>query len=230
MRRFLRMLEHIYALIFRKKYKEAHELAYWRSRMEIEKKLVNDHYRFFYTDYFDLSPAFYNDKRILDIGCGPRGSLTWAVNAAERVGLDTLVDKYLAMGADQHNMQYVNAPAEAIPYVDRYFDVVCSFNSLDHVDSLNDAIKEIHRVLKDSGVFLLIVEINHSPTPTEPVEIRDLHGLFGALFEIRNQRKYEIGELHDIYGQIKANCRYDESDGTDRPAIMTAMLVKRGMQ
>ena len=30
-----------------------------------------------------------------DIGCGPRGSLEWATMAAERVGLDPPVNKYL---------------------------------------------------------------------------------------------------------------------------------------
>ena len=53
--------------------------------------------------------------------------------AAERVGLDTLAPKYLKMGADRHKMTYVAASSDAIPFPAQHFDVVCAFNSLDHV-------------------------------------------------------------------------------------------------
>ena len=38
--------------------------------------------------YFNLDKSFYKNKRILDVGCGPRGSLEWDDMALERVGLD----------------------------------------------------------------------------------------------------------------------------------------------
>jgi len=41
-----------------------------------------------FLDYFGLSKDFYKGKKILDIGCGPRGSLEWADMTLERVGLD----------------------------------------------------------------------------------------------------------------------------------------------
>jgi ubiquinone/menaquinone biosynthesis C-methylase UbiE len=195
--------------------------------MRVEKVLNNSHYCYFYTNYFDLDIKFYTGKKILDVGCGPRGSLAWAVEADERIGLDSLATEYLAMGADRHNMQYVDAPAEAIPFPANHFDVVCSFNSLDHVKDLQKALTEIHRVLKPDGIFLLIVEINHPPTATEPIEIRDVDAVFGTHFEIQSSRKYEIGDLHDIYGQIRSNSRFDELDHAERPAILTAKLIKR---
>jgi SAM-dependent methyltransferase len=222
-----RLVNHLFAKVFPVKYKEAHELSYWRSRLDAEQVLTNGHYQYFYTEYFGLHPGFYDGKKIIDIGCGPRGSLEWATNAAERVGLDTLALKYLAMGARQHAMQYIAAGAEAIPYPDHYFDVICSFNSLDHVDDLQTALLEINRVLKTDGVFLLIVEINHLPTATEPAEIRDLEATFGSLFAIGNPRLYEIGDAHDIYGQLRADVRFDKKDSTDRPAILTAVLTNK---
>lgn len=67
-------------------YKQYRELFFWKDRAAHEAVLVNDHFAYFYTGYFGLDESFYHGKRILDIGCGPRGSLEWASGAAERVG------------------------------------------------------------------------------------------------------------------------------------------------
>ena len=53
------------------------ELLYWRLRKLDEGDLTNEHYEEFFTVYFGLSVADYKGKRVLDIGCGPRGSLEW---------------------------------------------------------------------------------------------------------------------------------------------------------
>lgn len=221
------LTDRLYASLFPVKFKEAHELSYWRSRLNAEQVLANGHYQFFYTEYFGLELGYYDGKKVIDVGCGPRGSLEWAVNAAERIGMDTLAFHYLKLGARDHAMQYVTAGAEAIPYPDSYFDVVCSFNSLDHVDDLHAALKEIGRVLKPDGLFLLIVEINHFATATEPVEIRDIDATFGPLFAIENPRLYEIGDAHDIYGQLRTDARFNKQNKVDRPAILTAVLTHR---
>ena len=132
---FERILE-LACRFFPEKYKELHEFSYWKERRRTEGTLWNDHYQYFYTDHFSLSPNFYSGKRVLDIGCGPRGSLEWADMASERIGLDPLANRYLKLGAADHKMRYVSAHSESIPFSDGYFDVVCSFNSLDHVSNL----------------------------------------------------------------------------------------------
>ena len=72
------------------------ELAYWRDRREEQGPLESGAplYRRIFIEHFGLDDSFYEGKRLLDIGCGPRGSLSWAGQAAERVGLDPLVAKY----------------------------------------------------------------------------------------------------------------------------------------
>lgn len=62
-------------------------------------------------------------------------------------GLDPLADRYLELGAKHHNMRYVASPAERMPFEAGYFDIVCSFNSLDHVDNLRKTIKQIKGLL-----------------------------------------------------------------------------------
>jgi SAM-dependent methyltransferase len=150
------------------------ELQYWKSRCsDANKPLWNAHYESLYTEVFDLQRSDYDGKRVLDIGCGPRGSLEWADMTAQRVGLDPLVPGYLKLGADKHKMEYVASRSENIPFPDEHFDVVACLNALDHVDDLNATIREIKRVSKRGGIFLLSVEVDHPPTPTEPITINE---------------------------------------------------------
>src|SRR5689334_15301113 len=83
------------------RYKQWHELRFWRQRYDSEgRALTNEHYEKYYTTFFGLDHEFYRGKRVIDIGCGPRGSLEWADMTAERIGLDPLANEYLKLGAD----------------------------------------------------------------------------------------------------------------------------------
>lgn len=149
--------------------KKRDELAHWVGQaLQGE---ANDHFEYFYTTEFNLLKSFYDNKKILDLGCGPSGSLEWADNALERIGVDPLAKDYLKLGAWRHKMKYVNSGSESMPFTDGYFDVVFSFNALDHVDDIDATVKEIKRVLKPGGTFLLITEVNHPPRITEPAYI-----------------------------------------------------------
>src|SRR5438067_97425 len=135
-----RLKTKIHSAIASKMDKGGHEMAYWRSRAQVEGTLDNSHYLALYTDMFGLDRSFYAEKRVLDVGSGPRGSLEWATDAAQRVGLDPLAEKYRELGIDDHGMDYVAVPAERIPFPKGHFDIVTSINSLDHVDDVAAAI------------------------------------------------------------------------------------------
>lgn len=170
-----------------------HELNYWQGRQQAEGTLKNSHYLPLYTTMFQVDRSFYASRRVLDIGCGPRGSLEWATETAERVGLDPLVEQYRTLGIARHAMTYVAAPAEHIPFGDGHFDIVTSLNSLDHVDDPKAAMVEIARVLKPGGSFLLEVEIGHDPTPMEPISFWfDILDDLASNFQVLDERRYEM--------------------------------------
>lgn len=209
------------------KFKEKHELHFWNTKLQEEGQLRNRHYQRFYTAFFGLTPEFYTGKRIVDIGCGPRGSLEWADMAAERVGVDSLANEYRKLGADRHKMTYVDAGAESLPFADAHFDVACSFNSLDHVDDLGRAVAEIKRIVKPGGLFLLITEVNHAATPTEPQSFSfDIVDRFGPEFTTLSVRKFEMGK--NVYGSLDDAVPYDEADPSRRDALVAAMFERRG--
>ena len=207
--------------------KRRKEFKYWGERWRSEGTVLsNEHYEQFYTTHFGLSREYYTGRRVLDIGCGPRGSLEWADMATTRVGLDPLVPDYRKLGIERHKMQYVEAPSERIPFPANYFDVVCSFNSLDHVNDLEQTINEIIRVTAPNGLFLLLTDVNHGATFCEPNEYSwAIVDRFSAGLKLVEMKKYEKPES-GLYQSILRNVAYNDADPAVRTAILSAKFRK----
>jgi len=219
-------LNTLYRNLLPRRFKESHELAYWEG-VHAAHDTDNSWYVTLFTTYFGLTPEWYSGKRILDIGCGPLGSLEWADLALERVGLDPLARKYQQLGAARHKMTYVAAPSEHIVFEDGHFDVVSSFNSLDHVASVPRTIDEIVRVLKRRGLFLLITEVNHHPTPTEPQTFGwDIVDRFQPALELIEAREYERSPV-GVYTSIEARQWFDRGNPAERPGVVSSKFQKR---
>lgn len=202
------------------------EMDYWSKKFKEEGgKLKNDHYRWLFVEYWGLDDSFYAGKKILDIGCGPRGSLEWANMASERVGLDPIVDKYRNLGIESHAMTYCHSPVEKMPYEDGHFDVVTSINSLDHVDDADAAIAEIKRVTKPGGHFLLMVEVLHDPTVCEPHEFDwSLSKRFEPEFKCLREMHYEHGS--NSMQEMLTGPEYDHSNAEQRPGTLAALFQR----
>lgn len=209
-----RALSSVVHLVFSKiapvNYKHFMELRYWRGRHQLEGSLGHSHYEYFYTTFFGLSREDYKGKRILDIGCGPRGSLEWIAAEAECIGVDPLVPQYQALGIGAHRMAYVHAGVEEMPFPDGNFQIVTSFNNLDHVDDVHKAVAEIKRITSPLGTFLLITEVEHEASATEPQNLpRSIASWFEPEFEILSQGICAIRGDHDIYRSLRDNEPHD---------------------
>jgi SAM-dependent methyltransferase len=210
-------------------HKHASELAYWRDQLARQGDLEQSAslYARCFQDIFDVPYEFYAGKRLLDVGCGPRGSLVWAENAAERVGLDPLAHDYRRLQTQSHAMAYVQGGAERIPFGDGYFDVVSSINSIDHVDDLDAAVGEITRVTRAGGMLLLLVDVNHEPTPTEPHRLTwDFPDRFEG-FDVVDRRDYERhgDNMYDNIFFVGKPYSHDQANG--EPGVLAARLERR---
>ena len=203
-------------------------MDFWRDVFEREGRPGNPHFEMLFADAFDLTSDFYTGKRMLDVGCGPAGSLEWATMAAERVGLDPLVGQYRSLGIDERLMRYVEAGSEEMPFPDESFDVVSSFNSLDHVEDVERTIAEMVRVLKVNGSILLLVEVNHPPTVTEPASLPwELPSWFGPSMRTVLERRYEAAAFPRwFFEPVFAEERWDDSRPEARPGILVVRLEK----
>jgi 2-polyprenyl-6-hydroxyphenyl methylase/3-demethylubiquinone-9 3-methyltransferase len=93
---------------------------------------------------------------ILDVGCGA-GLLAnpLALDGHKIWGVDQ-ADEALEV-ARRHDVtgkvQYRSGQAEALPFADQLFDVVCCFDVLEHVTDPRAVVRECSRVLKPGGRF-----------------------------------------------------------------------------
>ena len=174
---------------------------------------------------FAIPRAEFRNARVLDIGCGPLGSLEWAELASLRVGLDPLADAYRQLGTGEQQMDYVAADAERIPFPADFFDFVLSFNSLDHVDRLDAAVAEIVRVLAPGGRLLLVTDIHDEPTTNEPTTFD--WGVPSRFAPLTLEREVHLEKSKPgVYESIAAGTVFDHKNTTRRYGVLLAQLRK----
>ncbi|KEQ17607.1 methyltransferase domain-containing protein [Endozoicomonas numazuensis] len=102
-------------------------------------------------------------ESVLDIGCGPGLLVSEMAKQTGSGGLITGVDPskpMLTMAEklcrDQNNTHFQQADAETLPFENASFDVAVSIQVLEYVSNVDQALLEIHRVLKPGGRALII--------------------------------------------------------------------------
>jgi 2-polyprenyl-3-methyl-5-hydroxy-6-metoxy-1,4-benzoquinol methylase len=97
-------------------------------------------------------------RTVLDAGCGVGyGSAMLArAGAGEVVGLDLSAKVIEAAGkAAPANASFIVGDVHALPFPDGRFDIVVCFEVIEHVESQDDVIAELARVLAPGGVLAI---------------------------------------------------------------------------
>jgi ubiquinone/menaquinone biosynthesis C-methylase UbiE len=84
--------------------------------------------------------------KLLDVGCGT--GLTTEPWNCKRYGIDPS-KKILEKARQKDVIEYKLAPAENIPYPDKFFDAVVSITAIQNFDDIEKGLSEIKRVGKD---------------------------------------------------------------------------------
>jgi SAM-dependent methyltransferase len=90
--------------------------------------------------------------KLLDVGCGTKPYENICKNVVEYIGLE--IDDE---GNRQHKFADIFYDGKTIPFKDKEFDSVLSNQVFEHVFNPNDFLKEINRVTKMEGAFLMTV-------------------------------------------------------------------------
>jgi SAM-dependent methyltransferase len=112
---------------------------------------------------------WFEGKVVVDIGPGPLG-FPDACPAQTSIGIEPLAERFAEAGlllADSR-ATYLAIGAERIPLLRASVDVVLARNSLDHVEDPEKVLREAARILRPDGILILIFDIDHTPTATEP--------------------------------------------------------------
>lgn len=96
-------------------------------------------------------------KAILDVGCGKGRFVNFFSNRAkEIVGIEP-AKKLLEEGKKKYpKLKLLPGSATEIPFPDNTFDVVLCVEVLEHVPEIDEALKEMKRVLKKAGELIII--------------------------------------------------------------------------
>ncbi len=136
---------------WRKSYNNIKNPPHWAVYMEPSRLLTRDFFGI-------LKKEKIGKGKILDIGCGNgRDSIFLAKKGYEVVGID-ITPKAIALakknGLKTKNLKFIVADAEKLPFKDESFDSVYSIGVL-HCTDLNQSLKEVVRVLKNSGAGVI---------------------------------------------------------------------------
>jgi ubiquinone/menaquinone biosynthesis C-methylase UbiE len=97
------------------------------------------------------------NKKVLDIGCGYGAFILHALEnrALEVSGIEISDEDLKTAGNSIKNRNVILKKASALdlPFPDNYFDIVVCFEVLEHVENVEQAIRESLRVLKPGGCF-----------------------------------------------------------------------------
>lgn len=131
---------------------------------------------------YAIALEYTDDKFVLDISSGEGyGTYLIAGNAKKVIGVDISNEaishakqKYL-----KDNIEFKLGSADKIPCPSNYFDVVVSFETIEHHDRHHEMLVEIKRVLKTDGIFIISSpdKLNYTDRPNiiNPFHVKELY-------------------------------------------------------
>lgn len=98
-------------------------------------------------------------KKVLDVACGAGyGAALLSRTAREVHGVDIAADAISSATASYSqigNLRFAQAPCESLPFDAGVFDVVVSFETIEHIHAQAEFLDQIRRVLKPDGWLVL---------------------------------------------------------------------------
>lgn len=159
---------------------------------------------------------------ILDVGVG-MGRLLDNFPDARRFGMD--ISKGYLKVAQEKGINTCLSLIEDMPYIDKTFDVIVCTDVLEHVIDLNSCLKQIFRVLKDSGTLIVRVpyreELKCYLTPDFPYQYVHLRNFDEYSLTMLFTKIFECTVL-----EMSTAVPYAPSFGTFRGAGRIAHMIR----
>ena len=118
---------------------------------EVEEDLWGEHMA-----RYAFAARFATAARVLDLGCGTGyGTAELARRASEAVGVDVAADAIAYASEHYRGARFVEAPATQTELGDESFDLVTSFELIEHLPDWRPLLAEAKRVLHPTGLFVV---------------------------------------------------------------------------
>lgn len=107
---------------------------------------------------YALAMEYVKDKKVLDIACGEGyGTYLLGQNALKVIGVD-IDEKVIRFAKEKYkkdNLEFNSGNIENTGFEDYSFDVVVSFETIEHLANHAAAMNEIKRILKPDGILIM---------------------------------------------------------------------------
>lgn len=103
-----------------------------------------------------FASKFVKNKIVLDIACGSGYGSNYLVTYAKRViGGDIFKDALIKGKANsEKELEFICLDATNIPFSDNSFDIIVSFETIEHIKNYKKFLCECRRILKNGGIFI----------------------------------------------------------------------------
>jgi ubiquinone/menaquinone biosynthesis C-methylase UbiE len=158
---------------------------------------------------YNFAAQCVKDKVVLDSGSGSGyGAYYLIKNGARRVvGVDISEEatEYAKEKYKFENLGFESGNVTQLRFPDETFDVVTSFQVIEHLKDTNEFLEEIRRVLKKSGVALISTPNKKTYSPNTPNPENPFHQREFYLSEFREILKSHFARV-DILGMSYSPC------------------------
>ena len=144
------------------------------------------------------------DYTVLDLGCGGGRNIEYFLTKADKVyGLDhsntsvKMASEINKKAIDTGRCKILVGDVKSLPFEDESIDIVTAFETIYFWNDIEECFREIYRVLKNGGQFLICNEVSSK-------ERRDVKKLLKMInFEI-----YKPNDLTKMLRELGFSCQY----------------------
>ena len=142
---------------------------------------------------YKFAKDYVSNKSVLDIGCGEGyGANYLARFAKEVVGLDydEAIINYARNKYPKTNLRFCKIEVNGLNSMDNKFDIICSFQVIEHIRDTEAFLRNINHLLKDNGIFICSTPNKKDASPRSNVPLNKFHikeylwGEFKELLEL----------------------------------------------
>ena len=142
------------------------------------------------------------NPKILDVGCGMGYTSMLLSNiTSQLVGTDVSIEG-IKVAKERMGIDVLRSDSIMLPFKNECFDIVVMKDILEHVNDDIQAVKEIYRILRLGGLFILYVPYSLYDSISFESIVKRISG-YSIDNKVGHVRRYNILELNNLLNEFK---------------------------